>query len=577
MRRQTTSIGIAVVAFLSVLAIRPSYSSELPAGSGSQSATQVDSHAGEAEPRSGDASAPQISSPRPSLSGQSSALNGYVWPLAKRLYEGLLLLNYVDDDLSSGARDYQSAPHTYNGHNGTDISLYHFRAMDRGMQVLAGRGGRVVSVIDGYYDRNTSMNGTQANQVVIEDETGTRAIYGHLRNGSISVKPGETVTAGQQIAMVGSSGSSTIPHLHIEFRQGLSTLVDPWSGPANPVTSLWNSQEPYVGFNPFRVMDLGMFTQSSAGGSLSFISMSQFEERLGAPVVYGANEPAVAFWFLYQGQAGNTYRVEILRPNGTLFSSADGTMSQKQQLAYQYYWWSLGTSRVPSSAYGTWTARILSNGSVQASTQFTVGATTRFAPRFYPVAGRSLRVQGSTVSDVMQVSSTTGSVSYRLNNAPSFVQLSGSTVTIPSSASLTQRNSSFQVIATDSYGAADTMSYHLVDTRVGAVTAVEETPQDEEDEAPSARLTLGPVSPNQTAGASRMTFLLPSQSHAEITVYDVSGRKVRTLLDRSAESGPGHVTWDARDDRGAPVASGVYFVKLRAQGSVLSRKLILAR
>jgi hypothetical protein len=317
---------------------------------------------------------------------------------------------------------------------------------------------------------------------------------------------------------------------------------------------------------------MGMFTQTSAGGSLSSIPLATFEERLSQPDVYGAAEPAVAVWFLYQGQAGNPYRVEILRPDGSLFASADGSLAQKQQYAFQYYWWSWGTSRVPSSAYGLWTARVLSNGVLQSSMRFTVGAATRFGPRFYPVAGRSLRVEGADVSDALQMSSLGGPVTFRLNNAPSFVGLSGSTVTIPASARLPMRTGGFQVIATDAFGSADTMWYQLVNSRAArTITAV--SPEG----SPAAGVALSPASPNPTSGPARMTFDLPPNARAEIVVFDVTGRRVRTLLDRNTAPVQGTVTWDARDQRGAPVPSGVYFVKLTSQGRILTRKVVLAR
>jgi hypothetical protein len=41
-------------------------------------------------------------------------------------------------------------------------------------------------------------------------------VYAHLKPGSVLVKPDEVVTRGQQIAAVGSSGSSTEPHLHFQ-------------------------------------------------------------------------------------------------------------------------------------------------------------------------------------------------------------------------------------------------------------------------------------------------------------------------------------------------------------------------
>ncbi len=565
-------LGSAIYVLSLALAPGLSVASEIPSGSGSYSIKEADPPALSTE----QSSAAGLYTP-PRATSELSAAYGYVWPVERRLGDGLLLLNYVDDNLSSGSRDYQSSSHTYDGHAGTDITLYHFRAMDRGMAVLAGRAGRVVTIEDGYFDRNTSMNGTTANRIIIEDELGVRVHYAHLRNHSATVSVGENVAAGDVIGYIGSSGSSSVPHLHVEFRGPASVLIDPWSGPANPVTSLWYSQEPYVGFNPLRISDIGMFTQTSCGGNGNSIPLSTLEERLSGPARFGANEPIVGVWFLYQCQPGEGYRAEILRPDGSLYASAEGTQSQKQQYAFQYYWWTW-SGHVSSGQYGTWTARVLQGGSVKASTHFTVGATTSFGPRFYPVAGRSLRVDGNTVQDALTVSNLGGSVSYRLVNAPSFVQLSGSTVTIPSSARLTQRTASFQVVATDAAGLADTMWYQLVDPR--AARTVTDVPVDTPAPAPAPaapQFTLAPITPNPFVGAARVSYALPAPGHVTVGIYDVRGRLVRTLVDKAMDAGPGSVEWDARNEHGVHVPSGVYFVKARAAGKVLSRKLVVAR
>jgi murein DD-endopeptidase MepM/ murein hydrolase activator NlpD len=567
------ALGSVISGLLLTLSPSLSVASQSPAGSGSASVTQADAPSLSTEPS---AASRLMTSPVSSAS-EASAAYGYAWPVERRLGDGLLLLNYVDDNLATGVRDYENAAFTYDGHAGTDISLFHFRAMDRGTAVLAGRAGRVVSVEDGYYDRNTSMNGTTANRIVIQDDLGIQVHYAHLRNHSATVSVGENVAAGDVIGYIGSSGSSSVPHLHVEFRGTGSVLMDPWSGPSNPITSLWISQEPYVGFNPLRVFDIGMFTQTSCGGNANSIPLSTLEERLSGPARFGANEPIVGVWFLYQCQAGEGYHVEVLRPDGSVYASWDGTQSQKQQYAFQYYWWSW-SGHVTSSQYGTWTARVLQGGSVKASTQFTVGATTSFAPRFYPVAGRTLRVDGNTVQDVLTMSSLGGPVTYRLVNAPSFVQLSGSTVTIPSSAHMTQRTGSFQVVATDAAGLADTMWYQLVDPR--AARTVTDVPVDRPAPGPAPsvpQFTLAPINPNPFVGSARVSYALPARGRVTVGIVDVRGRLVRTLLDQTMDAGPGSVEWNALDDRGAHVPSGIYFVKASAAGKVLSRKLAVAR
>ena len=79
----------------------------------------------------------------------------YDWPLAEGLRDGYILVNYVDDDPTAAIRDYEGLPHSYNGHNGTDITLYNFRLMDRGKKIIAGADGIVTQTTWNRVDRNT--------------------------------------------------------------------------------------------------------------------------------------------------------------------------------------------------------------------------------------------------------------------------------------------------------------------------------------------------------------------------------------------------------------------------------------
>ncbi|TFV61773.1 M23 family metallopeptidase [Geodermatophilus sp. DF01-2] len=55
------------------------------------------------------------------------------------------------------------------------------------------------------------------NHVVVEAPDGTCAVLAHLRRGSLRVRPGDRVTAGQQVAECGNSGNSSEPHLHVQL------------------------------------------------------------------------------------------------------------------------------------------------------------------------------------------------------------------------------------------------------------------------------------------------------------------------------------------------------------------------
>ena len=62
-----------------------------------------------------------------------------------------------------------------------------------------------------------------------------------------------------------------------------------------------------------------------------------------------------------------------------------------------------------------------------------------------------------------------------------------------------------------------------------------------------------------------------------IAVYDLLGRKVRTLFEGLERPGSYETTWDGKDDRGQPVSSGVYIIELSLEGLSKKRKAVLVR
>jgi flagellar hook assembly protein FlgD len=51
-----------------------------------------------------------------------------------------------------------------------------------------------------------------------------------------------------------------------------------------------------------------------------------------------------------------------------------------------------------------------------------------------------------------------------------------------------------------------------------------------------------------------------------VAIYDLQGRRVRTLFDEERPAGPAEAEWDGLDDRGSRAASGVYLVRLQTAG-----------
>lgn len=110
-----------------------------------------------------------------------------------------------------------------------------------GRPVLAACGGVVEEVFDGLdnTDDSTDLAGIEAqygeharidgNHVLLRHPHGELSLYAHLEKGSVRVRAGEQVQPGQELGLVGSSGSSWIPHLHFHvMRDGIT-------GPGVPV------------------------------------------------------------------------------------------------------------------------------------------------------------------------------------------------------------------------------------------------------------------------------------------------------------------------------------------------------
>jgi len=87
-------------------------------------------------------------------------------------------------------------------------------------------------------------------------------------------------------------------------------------------------------------------------------------------------------------------------------------------------------------------------------------------------------------------------------------------------------------------------------------------------------------SPNPVAGGRATSFAVDvpssvsSGARVRIELYSVTGRKVRTVLDKAATPGAVRATWDGLDDDGRAVAPGIYLVRASVDGQHLDRKVV---
>ena len=95
-------------------------------------------------------------------------------------------------------------------------------------------------------------------------------------------------------------------------------------------------------------------------------------------------------------------------------------------------------------------------------------------------------------------------------------------------------------------------------------------------EKPS-EFTLFQNYPNPFNQTTRIEFTLARSGFVSLSIYDLLGRKVRTLASKHLPSGYKSVLWDGRNDSGEDVASGIYFYQLRVRDYSETKTLVLLK
>jgi hypothetical protein len=97
------------------------------------------------------------------------------------------------------------------------------------------------------------------------------------------------------------------------------------------------------------------------------------------------------------------------------------------------------------------------------------------------------------------------------------------------------------------------------------------------DDVPETRLSWGLESgrPNPFRYQTTVAFSLAEKAYVRVAVYDLAGRRVRTLVNGELDADRYEISWNGRDQKGRELASGVYFVRFEGGPATLSRKIVL--
>ncbi|MBX3354536.1 MAG: peptidoglycan DD-metalloendopeptidase family protein [Phycisphaeraceae bacterium] len=275
---------------------------------------------------------------------------------------------FVDLDPASGSfHDWKCRPFTYDGHEGTDSTLRSFAEQFIGVPVFAARDGVVVFVNDGLPDTNTS-GGWLGNLVILDHGDGFESQYWHLKKDSIPVTLGESVVAGQQIGMVGSSGNSWGPHLHFQtMRNGPNgwEVHEPFHGACNPGPSDFLDQSP-LDTEALLLFDFGI-TRTNL-----FNLPQPWWEPWPLPTdsqIATTDSEVVFWWFVWNFPAECQIRVTFTRPDGSLADDATWNWGNPESFRSLSNWFAWPVDWLQPMV-GTWRLRFELNGQLMIDAPF---------------------------------------------------------------------------------------------------------------------------------------------------------------------------------------------------------------
>jgi len=98
-----------------------------------------------------------------------------------------------------------------------------------------------------------------------------------------------------------------------------------------------------------------------------------------------------------------------------------------------------------------------------------------------------------------------------------------------------------------------------------------------EPAAPPETFALGPCTPNPFGGTTTIGYALPTSGHVRLAIYDLTGRRVRMLVDDPVAAGRHKARWDGKDDVRHPVAAGIYYARMTSGSYQAAARVILLR
>ncbi|WP_373479650.1 M23 family metallopeptidase [Geminocystis sp.] len=274
-------------------------------------------------------------------------------PISCNLGKNCYIMHYVDLDPTPKEVDFGCGRQTYDTHNGTDFGIANLQVMKQGVSVTAIADGIVLRVRDGVDDdlisnqeEKKAIEGKECgNGIVIKHENGWESQYCHLKQNSIIVKNGMKVKKGTVLGMVGTSGLSSFPHVHLSIRNN-GKIVDPFVGITDKTgcqikkNPLWERSINYI---PTGLIDAG------------FADEIPTQQKLWEGKFYrhqiNSKSPQLLFWINMFGVLENDKEYfQLINPNNQVIINQKNPIKKSSRLWMSY----IGKNNKSTLEKGIW-------------------------------------------------------------------------------------------------------------------------------------------------------------------------------------------------------------------------------
>jgi hypothetical protein len=289
---------------------------------------------------------------------EADAPYGLALPIGCEPGKSCWILRYVDHEPGDGARDYACGRLTGDGHKGTDFAIPDLAAMIEGVEVRAAAPGIVDALRDGVADVSVETIGRDAvagmecgNGIRLDHGDGWKTWYCHLRRGSLRVKEGDRVEAGQPLALVGMSGEASFPHLHFDLRHD-EAPIDPFVG-LERFEDCGPGERPFWREDVLAKLDYQPLVVTDAGFATAPPKSEDIQAGYHDAAELPTSSPALVMWVqAYWVEAGDRLRFEVEGPGGD--KVIDHAMTIDQDRAR---WFGFAGGRRPDNVWPAGTYR----------------------------------------------------------------------------------------------------------------------------------------------------------------------------------------------------------------------------